>query len=377
MTSGPQSPSWPSPDDGQGTSNDPGSSSGQGSPSQPGPGAGFSPGTQFSPNPAQSPYPQQPGQPGYAQQGPGAYAQPPMGQGPVAIDPKTGQPAPEKSFLATWLLSLFLGNLGIDRFYLGQIGLGIGKLVTCGGCGVWALVDLIIHLTGNSHDKYGRKLADRDRYKTMAWIVSAVVVVLGLTIGGVRGASSVSNIDAPDGTTAQQTTEQPATPAEDDAADGADDQDADKKDEQPAEESDDAASDGSTAEAGVGETVQADDTELAVTKVDQGETHVGDEILGADAQGEFVTVDVKITNNGDEQIDVFSQDFVLVDGDGKQYSTSDEAILVDGVISLEAVNPGNSIDGMLVFDVPKGTDIKTLEMTPTAWFSETVSVDLK
>jgi TM2 domain-containing membrane protein YozV len=376
MTSGPQSPSWPSPDDGQGTSNDPGSSSGQGSPSQPGPGAGFSPGTQFSPNPAQSPYPQQPGQPGYAQQGPGAYAQPPMGQGPVAIDPKTGQPAPEKSFLATWLLSLFLGNLGIDRFYLGQIGLGIGKLVTCGGCGVWALVDLIIHLTGNSHDKYGRKLADRDRYKTMAWIVSAVVVVLGLTIGGVRGASSVSNIDAPDGTTAQQTTEQPATPAEDDAADGADDQDANKKDEQPAEESDDAASDGSTAEAGVGETVQADDTQLTVTNVDQGKTHVGDRDFGEDAQGEFVIVSIEAMNKGSEPVSVTEDDFVLKGADGNSYTVSDDAIWDDDAIIYEDVNPGNTLKGTITFDVPKGTEIASLEMTP-GWFGETVSVDLK
>ena len=39
------------------------------------------------------------------------------------------------------ILSLCLGWLGIDRFYIGDIGLGIGKLLTSGGCGVWALVD--------------------------------------------------------------------------------------------------------------------------------------------------------------------------------------------------------------------------------------------
>lgn len=40
------------------------------------------------------------------------------------------------------ILSLFLGCYGIDRFYLGHTGLGVGKLLTCGGCGIWAIIDL-------------------------------------------------------------------------------------------------------------------------------------------------------------------------------------------------------------------------------------------
>ena len=46
--------------------------------------------------------------------------------------------------LVTMLLSIILGQLGIDRFYRGQIGLGVLKLLTAGGAGIWWLVDAII-----------------------------------------------------------------------------------------------------------------------------------------------------------------------------------------------------------------------------------------
>lgn len=54
-----------------------------------------------------------------------------------------------KNKLTAILLSIFTGGLGIDRFYLGYTGLGVVKLLTMGGFGIWALIDLIMICTGS------------------------------------------------------------------------------------------------------------------------------------------------------------------------------------------------------------------------------------
>ncbi|MCC8141314.1 MAG: NINE protein [Lachnospiraceae bacterium] len=73
------------------------------------------------------------------------------------------QPAPEievseKSWLAALLLEIFLGGLGIHRFYVGKIGTGILWLLTAGIVGIGWIVDLVMIATGKFKDKQGRYL---------------------------------------------------------------------------------------------------------------------------------------------------------------------------------------------------------------------------
>lgn len=63
-----------------------------------------------------------------------------------------------KNPIASLILSLFAGGLGIDRFYLGHIGLGIGKLLTCGGIGIWTIIDWFL-IMGATKDVNFQKLA--------------------------------------------------------------------------------------------------------------------------------------------------------------------------------------------------------------------------
>ncbi len=60
-----------------------------------------------------------------------------------------------KSQLIAAVLAFVVGYVGIHRFYLGYTGIGIAQILTLGGCGIWALIDLIRILMGDLKPKDG------------------------------------------------------------------------------------------------------------------------------------------------------------------------------------------------------------------------------
>lgn len=76
----------------------------------------------------------------------------------AAFDSK--EDASGKSRTATLLLCLFLGVLGVHRFYVGKIGTGILWLLTLGLLGIGELIDFIMIVVGKFKDKQGKYVAN-------------------------------------------------------------------------------------------------------------------------------------------------------------------------------------------------------------------------
>jgi len=79
----------------------------------------------------------------------------------VSDKPVTGVSQEGRSWITALLLSIFLGGFGVDRFYLGYIGLGILKLLTLGGCGIWSFIDMLLIASNAMKDADGKPLVKK------------------------------------------------------------------------------------------------------------------------------------------------------------------------------------------------------------------------
>lgn len=117
-----------------------------------------------------------------------------------------------KDFMATAMLSLFVGWLGVDRFYLGKVGTGLLKLLTFGGCGIWYLIDLILVLTGAQTDKNGLALKDRKKNLKTALIITGAILGFGLFVSVIGQATNNNLPNTPPPSTSQPDSTNQAQP---------------------------------------------------------------------------------------------------------------------------------------------------------------------
>lgn len=116
----------------------------------------------------------------------------------------------QKKWFTAFVLSLILGGLGVDRFYLGKVGTGILKLITFGGLGLWYLIDLILIVTRNMS---GVEWVDDGKDdKRNALIVFVVVAALGLIIAVATPKTETPTTNSSE--TTQQTSNEPEPVAE-------------------------------------------------------------------------------------------------------------------------------------------------------------------
>ena len=101
------------------------------------------------------------GPPGFSAQGsigylPPGYPQPQPGA-PFGVDPY-GRPYSDKNKIVAGVLQLAFGTVGAGRWYTGHYGIAVAQLLTCGGLGIWAIVDGILMLVDKVTDPMGRPL---------------------------------------------------------------------------------------------------------------------------------------------------------------------------------------------------------------------------
>lgn len=110
---------------------------------------------------------------------------------------------------------------------------------------------------------------------------------------------------------------------------------------------------------GIGSPVTSGDLEFTVTKVAEAGTHIGSDILGADAQGRYVTATVRVANVSKEPQTFVVSYVQLVDADGNVFDADSMATIYAGSNAktwVATINPGNAVEGPIVFDLPAGTE---------------------
>lgn len=130
----------------------------------------------------------------------------------------------------------------------------------------------------------------------------------------------------------------------------------------------------------VGQAANDGKFEFTVSSVECGKTSVGaNQYLTKTAQGQYCLLNVTVKNVGDQAQSLLSSNQFLLNTSGQKYSADDMATIYNapnGTSWYNDINPGNSVNGAIVFDIPKDQTATTAELHDSA-FSNGVKVTLQ
>lgn len=130
---------------------------------------------------------------------------------------------------------------------------------------------------------------------------------------------------------------------------------------------------------GIGDAAVDGDFSFTVNSVECGIANVGTDTFGVAAQGQFCLVAVSIENIGKEAKTMFADNQKLFDSEGREFSADTSAIIYlenGGDTWLSEINPGNTLEGQLLFDIPAGATLDHIKLYEGV-FSSGVEVSLK
>lgn len=133
------------------------------------------------------------------------------------------------------------------------------------------------------------------------------------------------------------------------------------------------------AEPKIGSKVRDGKFEFVVTKVAPGGKEIGSDFLKETAQGTFQLVSITVSNIGKEPQTLFDSNQKIIDDKGREFEPNSMAAMAldnNEDVWIKPINPGNSVKGVLVYDMPDGAVPVTIELHDSA-FSGGVKVALK
>lgn len=228
---------------------------------------------------------------------------------------------PQKSFLLTAIFAIALGVFGVDRFYLGKVGTGVIKLLTCGGAGVWWLIDVILVLAGKTVDKANQPLEGvNTKNRLIAVGVLVVMIIIGAATpkGDMSASSNNGTNNSSNSSSEPEETDEPIVEA--------------------------APTIGDTLEADGGVSVTLTDVKF------ESEDNLGNE---AD-NGKFLVAYYTINNDSGDSLTVST--LLSFDVAGESGATYNTSIFGPYKTSLDStVKDGRKLTGQIAFDVSDET----------------------